>query len=148
MKREVQIILKSRHDRAGEAPEISEITARGFYEITADGIHRIIYDESQQVQDEKGNIVTVNAQNTVQIFEQKVEITRSGDATSHMIFSQGNTHPLKYNTPYGIIEMEITTNNLDKSIGEKVIRLKVDYDLNMENQTLSRSSIEYNIDIL
>ena len=65
-----------------------------------------------------------------------------------MVFGIGQKHSMNYNTPYGIIEMDILTNNLEKNIDEKLITLKVEYDLNMENQLLSKSVIEYNIEYI
>jgi len=145
LKKEINIKLNSRHDRQGEEPELLEVISKGFYESASDGVHKIVYEESHQVQDENGKIHNVKALNTVRIFEERIEITRAGEAVSHMVFSEGKKHQMDYNTPYGVIKMDIATRRLNKSVGNSAIKVELDYDLIMENQILSKSSLIYDI---
>ncbi|MCR4901526.1 MAG: DUF1934 domain-containing protein [Butyrivibrio sp.] len=144
MKKEIEIKLSSRHDRPGEEPELSEIKAYGEYEFNS-GVHEIFYIEKQQVQDENGKVHELTSQNTVKIFDDRIEITRLGEATSHMIFSEGSTKEMNYNTPYGLLKMEIFTNRLVNRIDENTIKIEVDYSLNMEGQKVSSSKIVYDM---
>ena len=74
-----------------------------------------------------------------------VELTRKGGQSSHMVFEEGKENLSYYDTPFGSLLMGVNTSNIDWIEEEEQMHLKVDYDLSMNSDHVSKCKIDVNI---
>ena len=101
------------------------------------GKHYILYDELS----EDNEIV----KNVIKIGPKSVELTRKGGQSSHMVFEEGKENLSYYDTPFGSLLMGVNTSNIDWVEEEEQMHLKVDYDLSMNSDHVSKCKIDVNI---
>ena len=107
----------------------------GLVEIN--GKHYILYDELS----EDNEVV----KNVIKIGPKSVELTRKGGQSSHMVFEEGKENLSYYDTPFGSLLMGVNTSNIDWIEEEEQMHLKVDYDLSMNSDHVSKCKIDVNI---
>lgn len=61
-------------------------------------------------------------------------IKRRGETNSSMVYRTGKKHAFPYETPYGIIDMEIETDKLVSVIDEKGGEIELVYTLTVQNE--------------
>ena len=120
---EYTINVRNRQINNGETDYITE-SGNGSLRIK-DGKYYIMY---------KPEGVTV----MIRIDGNTLTVTRTGDVTSRMEYTLGNTTRFMYNTPYGAMEMELVTNMLAYTIDKNGGEIHLKYDL---------CQIENNMDI-
>lgn len=135
MKENVKVCLTGIHAREGERSEKIVTHAMGRYREIPDGCE-ICYEE--QNGDERVG-------STVRIYDDKMEIIRSGAYGSEMIFEEGGVHHTDYATPYGKMDMIIRTGKLEILRQEEELRIDVEYGLEMEGRELSQAVISLEI---
>lgn len=105
----------------GEEP--IEIVVPGMYYFR-NGSHYLRYEE----------ILDDSAEPTVNYIKMSakgVEVRKQGLVNVHMVFEQGKKNMTYYSTPFGTIEMGISTTGLKLQEEEKRIGMEIDYTLNM-----------------
>ena len=70
---------------------------------------------------------------------------RNGGQSSHMVFEEGKENLSYYDTPFGSLLMGVNTSNIDWIEEEEQMHLKVDYDLSMNSDHVSKCKIDVNI---
>ena len=113
-----------------------EMMTTGAYYLR-NGKHYILYDELS----EDNEIV----KNVIKIGPKSVELTRKGGQSSHMVFEEGKENLSYYDTPFGSLLMGVNTSNIDWIEEEEQMHLKVDYDLSMNSDHVSKCKIDVNI---
>ena len=86
-------------------------------------------------QRDEENHLKVN--NRVKIKNGVVTIKRSGDVASMMIFDQANPYTTYYETPYGHLNLYVTTHAIEHTLSEQGFKLYIDYEMNMQGKKVS-----------
>jgi len=118
---------------AEEENVLETITPAKYY--LKNGKHYVLYDEV--VEGLPGVI-----KNKIKITDGKVlEIIKSGSTNSHMIFEEGKSNLTIYDTPYGQFHLDTHTSTLEVLEYENEISVKVEYELDMNNQKVADCTV-------
>ncbi len=120
----------------GEEP-IEVITPASYY--LRDGKHYVLYDEPVEG-------MTGSIKNKIRIAEDgKLEVMRSGLASSHLTFEKDKIHMSQYETPYGEMTVGVYTTDMQVDVQEKNIDVNVAYALDINNEKVADCNIVMNI---
>lgn len=139
MKSEIKLrIIGTQRDEEGEENTIELVTEGKLYR--KDGADYITYDESEISGME-------NSKTRLRLEKDRVQMKRTGQSSSDMVFCKEQNHVLDYRTPYGIFKMEIATDSLEVEIREEIVGSTVDisYTLTMvdsDSSTENKLKIE------
>ena len=118
MKKQVQVkIIGIQKDAQGEENKIELVTEGSFFK--KNDKYYLVYEESE-LSGMEGSTTTLKIEG-----EDRVGIRRFGSAKAEMNFEKGKTHSTAYETPYGIMEMNITTHRIAVAIEEDIPRMSV-----------------------
>lgn len=136
MTQDVKLKIHGIQDHSSEDGDDIEVVCMGkMYE--RDGFTCISYDE---VIEEEPNGLVETVKNLLKIRDDQVEVIKKGPAASHMIFVPDQATFTYYSTPLGELEISVHTKSMEKTEQEKGFRLKLQYDLEM-NQTFISSCV-------
>ena len=121
-------------NQGGEASEQIETVSQGDY-YKRNGKHYVIFEESVEGIDDK-------VKSKLKFDADTVEISRSGQMNSHMIFQENKKNLTGYNTPFGQILMGIYTKKIQITEQEDRITVDVDYSLDANDEFLSDCHME------
>lgn len=133
--------------------EESRITtkASGYYRLL-DNVHLIKYRESAVIKDEISDPTggdTLGADrdglNTIKISSKMVEMIKSGENSTHMIFDLDRYTQSVYDTPYGSLHFKIQTTKIEVEERDMQITLHMEYSLFHEDSHISDNRIYINI---
>ncbi len=122
MKQQVQVkIIGTQKDAQGEENVIELVTEGTFFK--KNGKYYVVYEETE-LSGMEGSTTTLKIDG-----EDRVNIRRFGSAKADMIFEKGKTYSTGYETPYGLMEMNITTHRIAVSVKEEApeISVKIQY---------------------
>lgn len=111
-----------------------EIIIPGLY-YERNGKDYLLYDEALE---EAGSVT----HNTVKITPGKVEVLKRGLVESRMTFEYGKKHVSSYYTPMGPILLGVTTRELAVEKGESLLRVRIEYLLEMNGEFVSSCRME------
>lgn len=115
-----------------------EIIAPASYYFK-NGKHYIIYDE---IVDEDA----ASVHNKVKITgEDSLEILKTGAINAHLVFDKNQPHTTCYATPFGQMMVSVNTRRLDIQLASDEIKLRVDYELDVNNEPLANCRIHMNV---
>lgn len=103
-----------------------------------DDFYYAIYDESE-ISGMEGT------RTTLKMRDDKVIIIRDGTTSTNMEFEKNKQNISLYNTPYGMLELKLKTNDMDVNINENGGNASIKYDMQMEGQEIIRTNIIINI---
>ncbi|MEN8078856.1 DUF1934 domain-containing protein [Clostridioides difficile] len=109
-----------------EPNEAIEVVTPGKFVIHEDGF-KAIYEESE-ISGMEGTTTTLNIKDNLMILE------RVGSTTTNMEFKEGEMAVSLYNTPYGILDLNIDTKQLNIDIDENGGEIYSKYILGLEGQ--------------
>ena len=133
---EVLIEIKS-IQKVGDQEENVDVIARGFH--TAEGEeHLLEYEEFDNETDDK-------TENTIRFSQGKAEVVRKGNMTGNLTFEKGEKNETIYSTPFGDLNMDIITNDIQIDEKDKQIKLKIVYELYAQNEKVSDHTINVSI---
>lgn len=132
MKKEVFVSIEGRQPDLVE--ESVKLNASGIYHLR-NGKHYIQFDEIS----DNGKAVI---HNTLKITDAQIDVTKKGALNSRLVFIEQEGTISNYQTPYGIMPLQIFTSLLVVEEKEKEIRAKLKYDLSMEGNHISENVIE------
>ena len=116
---------------------IEVVTPANYY--CKNGKHYIIYDEVLE-----GMAGTIR--NKIKITgTDSIEIMKSGVSSSHMIFEKNKKNQTYYRTPYGQMLIGVNTKNMEVSVNEDKINVRVDYELDVNHVPMADCKIKMNI---
>lgn len=121
MEREVLITVKGIHGNT-EEDDIIEVTTKGKYVEKNHKIYVTYVDTSLD-----------NVKTTIKISNEKVSVLRFGTTNTNLVFEEGITHTMPYETPYGLFQIDSKTNSIDISKLKDKIEVKVDYYMEINN---------------
>ena len=115
-----------------------EIIAPATYYFK-NGKHYIVYDEIVD-----GESASVH--NKVKIIgEESLEIMKTGAINAHLMFDRKQAHTTCYATPFGQMMVSVNTKRLDIQVADDEIKLRVDYELDVNHEPLANCRIHMNI---
>ena len=79
----------------------------------------------------------ITVDNRVKIKKGVVSIKRSGAVDSMMIFDEENPYTTYYETPYGHLNLYVTTYKVEHEVSEQGFKLHVHYEMKMQGKKVS-----------
>lgn len=135
---QIKINIKGTQEVEGEDKNIIELATEGKYYIK-NNVHYLVYDESELTGME-------GSTTTLKIFDKKIIMKRFGSNNSKFIFERGISHRSKYETMYGLLDMEVFCQDLRININEEnIVELFVKYDLNITDVVKSKNTLSIKI---
>ncbi|MDD4113017.1 MAG: DUF1934 domain-containing protein [Herbinix sp.] len=134
--------------------EESRITtkASGKYHVL-DDVHILKYMESAVIRDENTDTMDkesisndVDCLNMIKISPGIVEMMKTGDNSTHMVFDLSRPTQSVYETPYGNLYFQIQTTRIDIEEKEKKLILNMEYSLSHEDSHISDNRIYLSAD--
>ena len=119
------------------------ISIRGFqaYEGTEENSMNLLTQgklaqtkEGYQISYEETELTGMEGTTTVfQIEGPRVTLLRTGSVCSQMVFEEGRRHHSLYATPYGNLEVGVSTSRLSSTIGRQGGELEIDYSIEIDH---------------
>lgn len=110
-----------------------EVVSPGEFTKTDNG-YKIVYEETE-LSGMEGTITKIL------IEDEKVVLERQGTTETKMVFISGEPYVCLYNTPYGMLEITISTKMLNVNINDKGGNLEINYDIVVAGQKPSNTSL-------
>lgn len=85
---------------------------------------------------------------TLKIKNDKFTMIRMGSTTTKMEFLQDKKTFSLYNTPYGTLELEINTRELEIDMDDNGGKIHINYELNISKQTKQDTELDIEIKII
>ena len=79
----------------------------------------------------------VTISNLVKVKDGVVTIKRSGAIESTMIFDKEKSYSTNYETPYGQLDIYVTTHEIESQLLQGDVKLKVEYEIMMQGKKIS-----------
>ncbi|MDU2490208.1 MAG: DUF1934 domain-containing protein [Clostridium celatum] len=106
--------------------EAIEVVTPGKFIIEENGF-KAIYEESE-ISGMEGTTTTLNIQDNIMVLE------RVGSTSTNMEFKEGEMAVSLYNTPYGVLNLNVDTEKLNININENGGEIYSKYILGLEGQ--------------
>ena len=135
MKKNVVITVRGLQ-RAVSDDEPVEVISAGTYLRKAD-THYLSYEEA----DEDGKIT----KNRIKITPSSIEMTKQGGITTQMIFMTGQKQYACYATPFGELNLGMTTKRISVTEEEQQISAELRYDLEVNGVHMSECELDINV---
>lgn len=116
-------------DETGEEM-IAELSATGEY-FEKNGCRYLLYEEA----DAESGAVT---KNSLKATGQNITVTKRGAIRSQMQFAPGEMHPAEYITPYGILHLQVYTEDVKIFFSDSRGEIRLHYTLYSDGELLSR----------
>ena len=133
---EVLIEIKS-IQKVGDQEDNVDVIARGFH-TAENGEHFIEYEEFDSETDDK-------TKSSIRFREGRAEVVRKGNMTGNLTFDVGEKNETTYSTPFGDLNMDIITNDIQIDEKDKQINLKIVYELFAQNEKVSDHTVDVSI---
>lgn len=143
MTKDVLVSISGLHlDIMADLPEeenepIEVVTPASYY--CKNGKHYVIYDEVVEG-------ISGVTKNKIKITgTESMEIMKTGVSNTHMVFEKNKKNLTYYQTPYGQMLVGVNTKNMEVTVTEKKIDVRVDYELDVNHEPLADCRIKMNI---
>lgn len=133
MNRDVKIIVAGTQDDGSGNKTVTDFQTVGQY-FERNGCRYLLYRE----QDTESKAITAN---TLKLRDNVMELSRKGNIHSRMVFEAGQTHPTDYVTAWGVLQMEVCTEDLKYQWTETEAGIRITYRLLMAGEFLSRTEL-------
>ncbi len=138
MKSDVMIELKSLIKSMGESENI-ELSTRGKLLAKENAIF-LSYKETEQ-SGYDGCTVLIKAEGN-----DRVTISRSGDANSHLLCEKGKRNLCSYSTPHGSLTLGVTCGNIRNSLSQNGFgELELSYELDVNGGLIGKNKLRIKI---
>lgn len=108
-----------------------------------DGFMCIAYDE---VVDATESGVVQVAKNLLKIKEGQVEVIKEGAMETHMVFIPNKSTYSYFSTPFGELEVSVSTSKIVRTPTEKGFQMQIYYNLEMNQQFLSKCKVDLTVE--
>lgn len=78
----------------------------------------------------------------LKVSDGEIELTKKGIISSQMVFRPGEKMNTWYETPYGTIMMGVMTQNTEVDISEKEMRVRIEYNLEVNCEQITECVVE------
>ena len=137
MKKKAVISLRSFNDL--DTDDIIEVVTPGEFLIIEDGF-KAIYEETE-LSGMSGTTTTLT------ILNDKLVLEREGNISAKMDFKKGETSVSLYNTPYGVLDLQIYTEDLNVDINENGGKITAEYSMELAGQPPIINKLAVNVKI-
>ena len=122
----IPVLIRVRGEQSfdGAEPDSTELTTEGLLCMTAEGF-LLSYEESELT----GMAGTTTA---FEVQGERVILSRSGRVSSQMVFEEGKKNASLYETPYGVMSMDILTRELRHDMTEEGGTLDICYGITIQ----------------
>lgn len=103
-----------------------EVISPGTFMVMENG-YKIVYEETE-LSGMEGTTTSI------MVREDEVVLEREGTTTTKMIFNESEPAVALYNTPYGMLELTITTERVYINMEENGGELEIEYDMSVAGQ--------------
>lgn len=124
MRKKAVISLRSFNDLDTE--DVIEVVTPGEFLVTDNGF-KAIYEETE-LSGMSGTTTTLTMLDDMLVLE------REGNISAKMDFKKGETSVSLYNTPYGVLDLQIHTEDLDVNINENGGDITAEYSMELAGQ--------------
>ncbi|MGG7142190.1 DUF1934 domain-containing protein [Clostridium nigeriense] len=124
MKKKAVISLRSFNDL--DENDVIEVVTPGEFLVTEDGF-KAVYEETE-LSGMNGTTTTLTMLND------KLVLEREGKISAKMDFKKGETSVSLYNTPYGVLDLQIHTEDLKVDINENGGDITAKYSMELAGQ--------------
>jgi len=114
-----------------------EVVSPGQY-IKLDNGYRAVYEETE-LSGMEGTTTTLT------IKDKEVILEREGTTSTKMVFNEEEPSVSLYNTPYGMLEITVSTSNLSVDMNDEGGELKIDYDMAIAGQMPMNTSLSLKV---
>lgn len=137
MKKEALIRVSSIQDN-NKKDNVEVVTPGKFYK--KEDNYYVVYDETV-LSGMEGTTTTfkINPSNN------KFSLIRMGTTSTKMEFVKGREDVILYNTPYGGLELNISTNNIKMDIDECGGSVEIDYDMSVSGKKVQNTLLSIDI---
>lgn len=126
------VISITSNSSLGETDKI-EVVSPGKY-IKIDNGYKAVYEETE-LSGMEGTTTTVT------IKDSEVILEREGTTTTKMVFNEEQPSVSLYNTPYGMLEITVSTSSLSVDMNDNGGELQIDYDMAIAGQMPLNTSL-------
>ncbi|KGK90688.1 DUF1934 domain-containing protein [Clostridium sp. HMP27] len=137
MLKEVLITVKSTQDN-DEKNSIEVISVGKFAKM--EGLYRVVYEET-----EISGMEGTTTHFKIYPDEKRMILLRMGSTDARMEFENRKKHVCLYDTPYGVLEIAITTNDLKIDINDDGGKIRIDYEMSVSGQKPIRTILSIDI---
>lgn len=116
-----------------EDADTIEVVSPGQY-IKLDKGYKAIYEETE-LSGMEGTTTTLT------IRDEEVILEREGTTTTKMVFNEDEPSVSLYNTPYGMLEITVSTSDLYVDMDDDGGELKIEYDMAIAGQMPMNTSL-------
>lgn len=135
MKKNAIISLKSYNDL--DADDVIEVVTPGEFIVTDNGF-KAIYEETEL--SGMGGTTT-----TLTVIDDSLLLEREGNVSAKMDFKKGETSISLYNTPYGALDLQIHTEDLNVDINENGGVVTAKYLMELAGQPPITTKLSVNV---
>lgn len=137
MNKEVTVtVIGVQRDEAGEETRIVQQLPGEFYE--KDDTLFLFYQEKDR---ESGALT----QNSLKLKDGTLTYTRKGNVNARMVFTPNENYITAYQSPFGLLHLEIHTKELAHTIGAHNVNFHVSYELYSDEAFVSSNELTLNI---
>ncbi|MGL4849228.1 MAG: DUF1934 domain-containing protein [Clostridium sp.] len=135
---EKNAIIKIISNATMENDELIEVLTHGKYKLK-ENVYRVVYNETE-LSGMKGT------ETSLAIEEDVITLERAGSTSTKMVFKKNEITVALYSTPYGILELEIFTKNLEKEVNEHGGKILIEYEMRVVGQEPFQTKISLDIE--
>ena len=140
MKKNVNISLISKQSD-GETTEQIELLTEGLFRYDSSG-YEISYKETEATGFE-GAVTKLSVRN-----KNRIEMSRTGSATSNMVIELGKKHHCHYGTPYGDFMVGVTAKAIRSDISENGGELDFSYVIDVNSSYVGDFEINIGVKMI
>ena len=130
------LISISSAQKESKEDKIEVVTPGKFYK--EHDTYYAVYDETE-ISGMEGTTTTL------QIWPNKLSLVRIGTTSAKMEFEKNSPCTTLYNTPYGMLEIKIETNDLKVEVGDSGGEVSVNYNMSIAGQKPQNTELQIKI---
>ena len=137
MLKQVLVTVKSTQDN-DEKNSVEVISVGHFAKL--EGNYRVVYEETK-ISGMEGTTTHFK----IYPAEKRMILLRMGSTDTKMEFENRKKHVCLYDTPYGVLEIAITTNDLKIDMNDDGGKIRIDYEMSVSGQRAIRTILSIDI---
>lgn len=137
MLKQVLVTVKSTQDN-DEKNSVEVISVGHFAKL--EGSYRVVYEETK-ISGMEGTTTHFK----IYPDEKRMILLRMGSTDAKMEFENRKKHVCLYDTPYGVLEIAIKTNDLKIDMNDDGGKIRIDYEMSVSGQRAIRTILSIDI---
>lgn len=117
--------------------DLIEVISPGIFTDIDDG-YKVEYEETE-ISGMEGTITTIY------LYGKKIILEREGSTSTKMVFAQNEPSVSLYNTPYGMLEITISTSKIDVNMSDNGGSVYIEYEMAVAGQEPASTKLNLTI---